>query len=104
MIAHRFPCIHLWIALFVLLGSSLAQSSYLGFDRNDYPGDENLPILRRTFSYAGYWLNNPPGAKANTWAGKRHALGSAGFGFLVLIPAHAVCRPTCRSEEHTSEL
>jgi len=36
-------------------------STYLGFDRNTYPGDSNLKILRQTFSYAGYWLNNPPG-------------------------------------------
>jgi hypothetical protein len=64
--------------------SSAQQSTYLGFDRNDYPGDASLPVLRRTFSYAGYWLNNPPGAKTNSWAGKRPALESAGFGFLVL--------------------
>jgi hypothetical protein len=61
------------------------QSSYLGFDRNDYPGDANLKTLRQTFSYAGYWLNNPPGEKANTWAGHRAALESAGFGFLALF-------------------
>jgi len=62
-----------------------AQQSYLGFDRNDYPGDTNLSVLRQTFSYAGYWLNNPPGASSSTWAGKRNALRSAGFGFLVLF-------------------
>jgi hypothetical protein len=60
-------------------------SSFLGFDRNEYPGDENLKGLRATFSYAGYWLNNPPGANANTWAGKRGKLEAAGFGFLVLF-------------------
>jgi len=59
--------------------------AYLGFDRNNYPGDENLKLLRQTFSYAGFWLNRPPGEKANTWAGKRRALESAGFGFLVLF-------------------
>jgi len=32
---------------------------------NDYPGDSNLKILRQTFAYSGYWLNNPPGAKTN---------------------------------------
>jgi hypothetical protein len=62
-----------------------ASSAYLGFDRNDYPGDANLKILRDTFSYSGYWLNNPPGAKTNSWPGKRKALQSAGFGFLVLF-------------------
>jgi hypothetical protein len=60
-------------------------STYLGFDRNDYPGDANLKALRQTFSYAGYWLNNPPGAHANTWAGHRASVESAGFGFLVLF-------------------
>src|SRR5271157_1792990 len=63
-----------------------AQSStYLGFDRNDYPGDANLKALRQTFSYTGYWLNNPPGEKTNTWTGHRAAVESAGFGFLVLF-------------------
>jgi hypothetical protein len=61
------------------------EVSYLGFDRNDYPGDENLKALRQTFSFAGYWLNNPPGGKNNTWTGKRQAVASAGFGFLVLF-------------------
>ena len=60
-------------------------SSYLGFDRNDYPGDANLKLLRQTFSYAGFWLNRPPGEATNTWAGKRQALQAAGFGFLVLF-------------------
>lgn len=59
--------------------------SYLGFDRNDYPGDANLKALRHTFSYAGYWLNNPPRQHTNTWTGHRAAVESAGFGFLVLF-------------------
>src|SRR5438105_13586888 len=62
-----------------------AHPGYIGFDRNDYPGDSNLKILRRTFSYSGYWLNDPPGAKTNSWSGKRKILQSAGFGFLVLF-------------------
>ncbi len=68
-----------------LLGHSQAGSTYLGFDRNDYPGDANLKVLRQTFSYAGYWLNNPPGAASNSWRGRRAAVQSAGFGFLVLF-------------------
>jgi len=64
---------------------SMAHAGYLGFDRNDYPGDSNLKILRQTFSYSGYWLNNPPGAKTNSWTGKRKTLQDAGFGFLVLF-------------------
>jgi len=62
-----------------------AQSSYLGFDRNTYPGDANLKALHDTFSYTGYWLNHPPGEKTNSWTGHRAAVASAGFGFLVLF-------------------
>ncbi len=69
---------------FAVCGAS-AQQSYLGFDRNQYPGDQNLKILRQTFSYAGFWLNNPPGENTNSWQGKRQAIESAGFGFLVLF-------------------
>jgi hypothetical protein len=58
--------------------------SYLGFDRNIYPGDEALPALRKTFAFTSYWLGPPPGARRNTWKGKRELLLSHGFGFLVL--------------------
>ncbi|MGO8983168.1 MAG: glycoside hydrolase domain-containing protein [Terriglobales bacterium] len=61
------------------------SARYIGFDRNDYPGDANLKLLRQTFSYSGYWLNNPPGARTNSWIGKRKILRDAGFGFLVLF-------------------
>ncbi len=79
-----------WLAVTIAIAISCAtvraqSTSYLGFDRNDYPGDANLKTLRQTFSYTGYWLNNPPGEKANTWAGHRAAVESAGFGFLVLF-------------------
>jgi Domain of unknown function (DUF1906) len=64
----------------------IPQSAYLGFDRNDYPGDDKLPILRKTFAYTGYWLNTPPGdPNGNLWAGKRATVQAAGFGFLVLF-------------------
>ena len=73
----------------MLLASTLtafAQAqTYLGFDRNDYPGAANLKTLHQTFSYTGYWLNYPPGAKSNSWAGHRATVESAGFGFLVLF-------------------
>ncbi len=59
--------------------------AYLGFDRNDYPGDSYLPALKQSFSFAGYWLNLPPGAKSNSWVGKRAILRDSGFGFLVLF-------------------
>lgn len=61
-----------------------APQFYLGFDRNDYPGDALLPALRKTFEWTGYWLNNPPGEAHNTWAGKRSIVKAAGFGFAVL--------------------
>jgi hypothetical protein len=64
---------------------SAASRAYLGFDRNNYPGGQNLKVLRQTFSYTGFWLNHPPSAKTNTWSGKRKTLQSAGFGFLVLF-------------------
>jgi len=79
----RFAC---FILLSFFCVSAQAQTrAYLGFDRNDYPGDAPLNALRQTFSYSGYWLNVPPGEKANTWAGHRAAIESAGFGFLVLF-------------------
>ena len=56
----------------------------LGFDRNIYPGDAALSILRKTFVFTSYWLSPPPGEKLNTWKGKRELLVSHGFGFLVL--------------------
>src|SRR5271167_2306627 len=67
------------------LHAQTAARTYLGFDRNDYPADTNLKTLRQTFSYTGYWLNHPPVASSNSWAGHRAAVESAGFGFLVLF-------------------
>jgi hypothetical protein len=61
-----------------------SKHEYIGFDRNDYPGDAALPALRKSFDYAGYWLTNPPGEHHNTWKGKRDTLLRNGFGFLVL--------------------
>jgi hypothetical protein len=58
---------------------------YLGFDRNDYPGDAALAQLRKTFSYTGYWLSAPPGLKTNSWSGKRATLAAHNFGFLLLF-------------------
>jgi hypothetical protein len=66
-------------------GHATSTHSYLGFDSNNYPGDRNLKALRQTFSYTGYWLSTPPGERANQWLGRRVAVESAGFGFLVLF-------------------
>lgn len=67
------------------LCTAQAGGKFLGFDRNRYPGDQYLGVLRRTFSFVGYWLNNPPGESENTWSGERQKLEAAGFGFLVLF-------------------
>src|SRR5260370_13896267 len=64
--------------------SRALAGAYLGFDLNTYPGDATLPVLCKTFSFAGYWLSPPPGAKRNTWVGKRQLLLSQKFGFLLL--------------------
>jgi hypothetical protein len=64
--------------------TSATGNTYVGFDSNDYPGDSALPGLRRHFTFAGYWLTNPPGARQNSWTGKREALLRNDFGFLVL--------------------
>jgi hypothetical protein len=58
---------------------------YVGFDRNNYPGDDALAALRKTFAFSGYWLNAPPGETSTTWTGKRGVLTAHGFGFLVLF-------------------
>ena len=83
----RTAILFLFCLLFAAPGSfpqTSAARAHLGFDRNDYPGDAALPILRKSFSFTGYWLSPPPGEKANTWKGKRELLRSLGFGFLVL--------------------
>ncbi len=89
MTLHGFPFVKLRVlrgfCFLVCAATCTAQQAYLGFDRNDYPGDQSLKVLHETFSYSGYWLNNPPGENTNTWIGKRQALQSAGFGFLVLF-------------------
>lgn len=59
--------------------------TYIGFDRNRYPGDSALKLLRQNFSFSGYWLNTPPNETSNTWEGKHEVLTSNGFGFLLLF-------------------
>jgi hypothetical protein len=62
-----------------------SPNTFLGFDRNDYPGDALLPALHKSFRYTSFWLNNPPGETANSWEGKHGILQQNGFGFLVLF-------------------
>ncbi len=91
------------ILVFVLSAVVACEAqTYLGFDRNDYPGDANLSALRQTFSFAGFWLNNPPGAASNSWAGKRKAVEAAGFGFLVLFNGRLYAE--LRSVDRAAEL
>src|SRR5246127_1282178 len=56
-----FPTLWIFCLVIVAAGCALlspAQESrsaaYLGFDLNSYPGDDTLPTLRKTFSFAGY--------------------------------------------------
>lgn len=84
LLSMRSVALFAFCVCFAVCGAA-AQQGYLGFDRNHYPGDQNLKLLRQTFSYAGFWLNNPPGENTNSWQGKRKEIQSAGFGFLVLF-------------------
>jgi hypothetical protein len=89
----------LWTAVFAILSffpslqanlrgqdraAGAGVGGYLGFDQNSYPGDDRLAVLHHSLAYTGYWLNTPPGAQNNSWAGKRAVLRSQGFGFLIL--------------------
>jgi hypothetical protein len=77
------------LLLIFFAGTASPQSSqqkyFLGFDRNDYPGDDAMKLLRKDFSFTSYWLGNPPQTKSNSWSGKREFLRSLGYGFLPLF-------------------
>ena len=66
-------------------GASAVAQTYLGMDRNDYPGDTGMSALRKNFAFTGYWLNTPPGADRNSWLGHRRQLQTMGYGFLLLF-------------------
>jgi Domain of unknown function (DUF1906) len=74
------------IVCLLWVSSAMSQTarSYVGFDRNTYPGDREIQGLSRTFAFTGFWLNNPPGATSNNWSGKRQTIRKTGMGFLVL--------------------
>lgn len=78
-----------WWTVLCVLGVSgaaaPAQQTYVGFDKNGYPGDNMLAVLHQSFAFTGYWLNNPPGMQSNPWAGKREVVRRAGLGFLLLF-------------------
>jgi len=84
------PTIAALLLLFLFLPGACSPSSapekfFLGFDRNDYPGDDAMKLFRKEFSFTGYWLGKPPGEKSNSWSGKREFLHSQGWGFLPLF-------------------
>jgi len=64
--------------------NSPSRNAYLGFDRDIYPGDAAMPVLKKTFAFTSYWLSPPPAEKSTSWLGKRNSLRDLGFGFLVL--------------------
>lgn len=68
-----------------MLAHPQTHRSYLGMDRNDYPGDAEMKALRQTFAFTGYWLNNPPGESRDTWRGNRKAVAAMDYGFLLLF-------------------
>jgi hypothetical protein len=93
----RVPAILLFVLLLAFSGIAICFArldsqapkpadvhSFLGFDRNEYPGDAALPLLRKSYSFASYWLSPPPGEKSNSWVGKRGVMQAHGFGFLLL--------------------
>ncbi len=75
----------LLLAVAALTIAAAAQSTYLGMDRNDYPGDAAMKTLRETFAFTGYWLNNPPGEKRNTWQGNRKTIRGSGLRLPVAL-------------------
>lgn len=90
----RAPCIATFVATLSLGGLLLSAATarpgpeggktYLGFDANDYPGDDAMDVLRKTFSFTSYWIGPPPEEKKSSWLGRRALLKKQGFGFLVL--------------------
>lgn len=92
------------LLLLVVLGRSAGSHAspkeklrgHIGFDRNDYPGDDAMAQLRKQFEFVGFWLTPPPLEKKNTWIGKREVLLSQGYGFALLArgPAANAIRNT----------
>jgi hypothetical protein len=79
-----------------------APSQYLGFDRNDYPGDAAMAVLHRTFAFTGYWITPPPEETTNTWLGKRKHLIRQGWGFLVLANGRLDKEILAAQKSHTT--
>ncbi len=86
----RLGVLLLGVAMGANGGQGGAPHGYLGFDRNDYPGDAGMRELRKEFTFAGYWLTAAPGEQTNSWSGKRKVLEGQGYGFLLLARGRAV--------------
>ena len=82
---HNLSALLLVLALLTSAQCQSGHHTYLGIDRNDYPGDSSMAALHKDFAFTGYWLNNPPGANRNSWQGQRKALEHMGYGFLLLF-------------------
>src|SRR5260221_11465278 len=89
----RAPAIFVFALLVAFLGITLCFAkldsqdpkpagvrSFAGFDRNQYPGDAALALLRKSYSFAGCWLCPPPAEKSDSWIGKRGVMQAQGFG------------------------
>ena len=68
------------------LASQVAQTSYVGFDTGEYPGDDAMRAWRTgdsPYSWTGYYLPSPCHTD-DGWSGKRETLTSMGYGLAVL--------------------
>jgi len=59
-----------------------------------------MPVLRKSFSFSGYWLTPPPNTSQNTWAGKRKILEELGFGFVLLARGRAASTIQTNAQEN----
>ena len=84
-------CMMHWLAWMgsVDPAQNVGSRGYLGFDRNDYPGDAAMADLRKGFAFTGYWLTPAPGGKTNSWTAKRKVLEAQGYGFVLLARGRA---------------
>jgi glycoside hydrolase-like protein len=93
----RLSLLKIWLRILVLgigmdvcAGQKIEGRGYLGFDRNEYPGDVGMRELRKEFAFAGYWLTPAPGEKTNSWAGRHRTMEAQGYGFLLLARGRPV--------------
>ena len=69
-----------------VLANEVTNSSYLGFDTGNYPGDDAMRAWRTgnsPYSWSGYYLESPC-HQDDGWSGKRESLTAMGYGLAVL--------------------